>query len=599
MKISYNWLKWYIDGELPSPEKLEEIFTFKLCEVEGIEKLPDGDAILDLNILPNRAHDLLSHQGVARELAGILKLPFKDPTPLYKVPESHPTSLTINAECSRRYKGRIIRNIKIGPSPEWVVKHLESIGQRSINNIVDATNLVMYDCGQPCHAFDYDKVKGAISVREAKEGEQITTLDNKQVSLIQKDFVVADEEGVLALAGVKGGKKAEVDANTTNIILEVGNFFPARVRWTARRLGLLTDSAKRFENDLSPELCGLGMAELTGLIVEMCPDAVFEDVVEEYSFDTFKREHLLEFSVSWINAQLGTSLSSDEMVKILTDYGYEISGAGDTRTLSVPYLRLDLTGQHDIAEEVLRLYGLENIQAVPLSLKGKSEMNPIMYKILAARQKLVADGYRETMTYSFRKKGVFEVARGVGDKSALRTDLGDGLREAFEMNKLNASLLGIDTLKLFEIGNVFPQNGEITHIATANKSGVVEMTLDEWCDKNGITVGESYDEVLPAESASETPFKQWSLYPFIVRDVALWVPQGIQEDDILKIMDGSLPKLVVGQPRLFDTFQKDGRTSYAFRLIFQSPDKTLTDGEVDAEFGPFVETLKSQGWEIR
>lgn len=163
MFISYNWLESYI-SDIPEPHHLESIFTYHLCEVESVTAIEsiDGkkDWIYDLGILPNRAHDLLSHQGVARELAGLLELTFKDPTSMYKVPPSVTTDLKveINSPSCRRYSARIVRNIKIGPSPKWVVEYLENIGQRSINNIVDATNIVMYDCGQPTHAFDLGKI---------------------------------------------------------------------------------------------------------------------------------------------------------------------------------------------------------------------------------------------------------------------------------------------------------------------------------------------------------------------------------------------------------------------------------------------------------
>ena len=172
MKISYQWIASYIPN-LPAAETLADVFTYHLCEVESVEKIPSGDTVFDINILPNRAHDLLSHQGVARELAGLLGLEFKDPTELYKVPSATPTSLAIDIQspACRRYMGRIIRGVKVGPSPSWVVQHLESIGQRSINNIVDATNIVMFDCGNPCHAFDLATVGERIVVRTATEGE--------------------------------------------------------------------------------------------------------------------------------------------------------------------------------------------------------------------------------------------------------------------------------------------------------------------------------------------------------------------------------------------------------------------------------------------
>src|SRR5258708_4982738 len=199
---------------------------------------------------------------------------------MYKVSESTPTDLKIEVkmEKCRRYMGRIVRGVKIEPSPEWVIKHLESIGQRSINNVVDAANLTMYDCGQPIHCFDLDKVNGPIVVRLAKEGEMITTLDNKEIKLKSSDIVIADDGGALAIAGVKGGKRAEVDENTTNIIIEVANFDPVSVRKTSKSAGILTDAVKRYENDLSPELCSFGTKEVSGLLAEY--GAVkFEDIV--------------------------------------------------------------------------------------------------------------------------------------------------------------------------------------------------------------------------------------------------------------------------------------------------------------------------------
>ena len=193
MKISYNWLKWYIPNVV-EPEKLRDVFTYHLTEVESLDKLGTGDTsdwIFDLNILPNRAHDLLSHSGVARELSGQLGISFTDPTKTYEDimakkiisltdPEGKSTSngaglkVEIQTPNCRRYMARIIRNIKVGPSPEWVVKHLESIGQRSINNIVDATNLVMYNCGQPTHAFDLNKITdNKLAITNATDGEEL------------------------------------------------------------------------------------------------------------------------------------------------------------------------------------------------------------------------------------------------------------------------------------------------------------------------------------------------------------------------------------------------------------------------------------------
>src|SRR3989344_6071832 len=322
MKISYNWLKWYVPGA-PEAEKLADIFTYHVAEVESLEKLPNGDFVFDIKILPSRAHDLLSHHGVAREIASLLNIAYKDPEPIYKVPNPTPTKLKIEIKTDkcRRYMGRIVRNIKVGPSPEWVVKHLESIEQRSINNIVDAANLTMFDCGQPIHCFDLDKVSGnGLIIRMARKGEAMTTLDNKNLKLTPNDMVIADDKNVLGLAGIKGGKIAEVDANTKNIIIEVANFDPISVRKSARYHGLPTNASKRFENELTSEPGAPTMREISGLLVEY-GTGEFEEIVDEYSQKPETRT--LSFSIEKISKILGLKVSEKEIEEILIRYHFK------------------------------------------------------------------------------------------------------------------------------------------------------------------------------------------------------------------------------------------------------------------------------------
>ncbi len=594
MKISYNWLKWYVP-EIPEAEKVANIFGSHLCEVEGVEKLPDGDFVLDLNILPNRAHDLLCHHGVARELCGQLGAKFNDPTSMYKVPASKAGDLKIDiqTEKCRRYMGRIVRNIKVGPSPEWVVKHLESIGQRSINNIVDATNICMFDCGQPMHAFDLKKIASEkILIRQAEEGETMKTLDGKDVITKASDMVIADESGVLALAGVKGGTKAEVDTNTTDIVLEVANFDPVSVRKTARRLSIFTDSAKRFENDLSPELGNFGMMELTGLIVEMCPEATFEDVVDVYPKPQESRK--VSFLLSDVNKKLGANISSDEAETILKNYSYTFTKEGDTFTIDVPPFRLDITGTHDMTEELGRIYGYEKISPVLPSINFSPERNDVYARMSVARAKLLTDGYSEVMTYTFTKKGKVEIARGAKGKEFLRTNLSDGLKESYEHNRLSAPLLGVDEVKIFEIGTVFPSaDGQEMHVAYANKKGVVESTLEEFTRDISLEVG------LPNKKSASATFMPWSLFPFITRDVAVWVGEGTSADELITLCKDNGTDLLVREPQIFDQFTKDGKTSLAVRLVFQSFDRTLTDEEITGIMEKISLKIKEKNWEIR
>ncbi|MEK7089023.1 MAG: phenylalanine--tRNA ligase subunit beta [Patescibacteria group bacterium] len=620
MKISYNWLKWYIP-EIPKAEKIADIFTYHLCEVEGVEKKED-DVIFDLNILPNRTHDLLSHQGIARELASQFGIAFKDPTSLHRIPESEPTNLKIELKTDkcRRYMGRIVRNVKVGPSPDWVRKHLESIGQKSINNIVDATNIVMYDCGQPCHAFDLDKLASEkIIVRNAKTAEMIELLGsetignikkNKAVLLNNTDMIIADEKNVLAIAGVKGGKIAEVDENTKNILIEVANFDPISVRKTSKKLGILTDSSKRFENDLSPELASYAMREISGLLVEY-GGLEFEEIVDVYL--NKQRVKKLSFSADKISKILGVTVSISEIENILKRYDFEYKNNGDKFEISVPPMRLDLVIEEDMVEEIGRILGYDKVKPKIPNIDFIPKESEIFSKINWARNKLLDEGYSEVMTYAFRDKGEVEVLASASDKKFLRTNLSDELKESLKLNQLNAPLLEMDEIKIFEIGTIFKKGKEEIHVAYANKKETKEVKLDEFMKsaellktplKNfgAFALGDIGQGTHDALNFSSGPsyFKMWSVFPFIVRDIAVWVPGNVSSKEVEKIVKNSMGKLVIRGPILFDEFKKDGKISYAFRLVFQSYERTLKDEEVNEIMTKIGHKIReNSSWQIR
>lgn len=616
MKISYNWLKWYVP-ELPPAEKLWDVFTFHLCEVESMDKTEEGDTIFDINILPNRAHDLLSHQGVAQELSALCDTPFNSPVEMYKIPESKPTELAVKIESGkcRRYMGRIVRNVKVGPSPDWVVKHLESIGQKSINNVVDATNIVLFDCGQPTHVFDAKKVRGErLEVREIQNSQKIQLLGGEEKELQAGDLVIAGCEGnALAIAGVKGGTHAEVDANTTDIVLEVANFDPVSTRKTGRRLSLFTDALKRFENDLSPVRAEYAMRELSATILEMCPDAVFEEIVDVFpDRDVWNTANTIGISVTDINNNLGARFSAEEMESVWQRMKFDYTRDGEDFVITVPLLRLDLIGRHDLVEEVGRVLGYDRVAPQLPTIPFTPKINDTMYRVLAARKKLVEDGparttdgvqsggYREVMTYSLVKKGPVEIARAPKGKEAMRSNLSDGLKVAYEQNRLNAPLLEQSEVKIFEIGDVYPREGEeVTHVAWADKKGVQEMTLTEFT--KDIVLGDSYHELLSTSDLrlSTGHFVAWSSFPFIYRDISMWAPAEVESEKVLALIKDNAGDLVVTGPTLIDSFAKDGRTSLAYRLVFQAMDRTLTDEEVTVAMERVTQALVSQGFEIR
>ena len=609
MLISYNWLKSYIP-QIPPAEELAELITFHLCEIEGVEKLPSGDSIFDMKILPDRAHDLLSHQGIAREISSLLGIEFQ--LPVYKQPLNFlKTNLKINIEDSntRRYMGRIVRGVKVGPSPAWMVTYLESVGQRSINNIVDATNIVLLDCGQPIHAFDLAKLdKEGIVVRNAKDGDSIELVgrEKQTVKLKNTDMVITDGVNNLAIAGVKGGLSSGVTEGTQDILIEVANFDAVTGRKTARRLSLQTDASKRYENDLSPTLCDFAMKEITSLVFEMCEGASFEEVVDVYKNVPEVRKVI--FSNDYISKMLGVIVPEKEIEKILKNYNYEYTKNRNTWEITVPPMRIDIQGAHDMIEEIGRVYGYDKvIPQIPKINKIYSD-NPTWLKICEAKNRLVQDGYREVMTSVFADRGDLEIMASASDKSFLRTNIKDGLSKSYELNRLNAPLLNVNEVKIFEVGACFTKDGsaatkgfgeikEVVNVCFADKKGITEMSLDKFV--GDIILSESILEESSRQLINPNSFKMWSSYPFITRDIAVWVPEGTMPEVLIDIYKDFGTELLVGEPKLFDSFTKSGKTSFAYRLVFQAMDRTLTDEEINKIMSEITKKIVSMGFEVR
>ncbi len=621
MLISYNWLKWYLPDlpskliqagipDAPPAEKLADIITYHIAEVESVTPLlveegaGGGDYIFEIKILPNRAHDLLSHMGMGRELASLLNISYTDPTPKYKIPESKPTKLKIeiNTNKCRRDTARIVRNIKVDPSPEWMVKHLESIGQRSINNIVDATNIVMFDCGQPSHVFDMDKVKGPkLDIKASAGGEKIIFLGGLEKELQKGMVIIYDAEGNPIGTGVKGGTLAELDDNTHNIILQIDNFDPISVRKMGQALNIFTEGRKRFENDLSPELAPYAMRELSALIAEMCPGAIFEEVVDIYPEK--QKERKLKFSLEKISKILGLKVTAAEVEKILNNYVIKYVINEDEFEITVPPYRLDLEIEEDMAEEIGRIMGYDKVRAEIPKINFKPKINEEYKKIQKVRGYLLSQGYSEVMTYVFVDSGEVEVMQSASDKKFLRTNLADGLKESLKLNKINIPLLGLKEVKIFEIGTVWNPNEEM-HVAYNEKDKIMEKSLEEFApprlsDTPPSKGGEDNPPRLDKEGVGGGNFKMWSLYPFISRDISVWVPQEVESYQVCKVIKESAGELLIKDPELFDEFKKDGKVSYAFRLVFQSLERTLTDMEVNDIMLNIEKKIKEQDWQVR
>jgi len=643
MLVSYKWLQTYFDDKLPEAERLADLLNFHSFEIEGV-KAWDTDEILDVKVLADRACYALSHQGIAGEIAAVfgMRLILRGlPSVLRgessKTVELPKIEVKKPALCAR-YIGRRVENVSIGRSPAGLVARLESIGERSINNIVDAANFVMFDIGQPLHVFDADKIKGTIQIRLAKKGEKMTTLDNQEAELDSSVLVIADDEGPIAIAGVKGGKRAEVTEATTNLILESANFDRSSVRLTSTSLMLKTGAARRFEAGLSPELALPAMEKFSAFILELSPEAKFGPIN-----DVYKRQQKpakIEISTEFIQNTLGANISEEKIIEILNKLDIIAVKKNDSLIVTPPLIRNDLNIPEDIVEEVGRIYGYENIQAKLLPpIRGNPIVDKNFYYVEKIKNILLEQGFSEVSLYTLAPKGHFEVAKPPApDKNFLRENLSAGISSCLQRNANNAPLLGLSEIRIFEVGSVFGSHGERTHVCIGRQSLIKkdrrnEDILREIVDLLGSAFGmpvaakistgpsgaiaelditdlfrttrspDSYEELGfkggTLNSKKGVAFKSFSVYPFVLRDIAVFTPKEADKEAPLEIINKEAGEWLQ-RTDLFDTFEKDGKISYAFHLVFQSDKKTLTDKEVNEVMKRIEREMnKREGWEVR
>lgn len=597
MKVSRNWLNNFFDAELPPAEALADLLTFHAFEIDGIEKIGhpmSEDWVLDVKVTPNRGHDALSHRGIAKELSAILNIPLaKDPFKLDFDISKTTDAVTVSIEdpkLCRRYMAGYITGVKIGPSPEWLRRSLEAIGQRSINNVVDATNLVMFNTGQPLHAFDAARLGSLdIGVRPAREGEELEALDKKVYALKPSQLVITAADRPVGIAGIKGGQADRIDGDTQDLIIESATFDGVTIRKGSQLLKLRTDASSRFEQQLSPELCAVGMRQVMKLILDIAGGTLegFVDVYPEPQKQTY-----VAVTVEKVNKVLGTNLTGAEVADAFQRLGFAYKEQDGVFEVQPPLERLDLEIAEDLIEEVARIVGYDKIPATPLPAFEKApEVNKNFYAAEKARGEWTAKGYSEVFTSVFADRGERLVLNKVdGVRPYLRDSLVPGLTDALAKNKPNKDLLGLKEVKLFEIGTVWKGGREVVMLGTVSeKEKATEMMLV------GPESPEAYDD-LPLSQAER--YRSFSKYPYIVRDIALWVPNDTNPQAVMENIQAEAGELLQ-KIFLFDTFQKEGRTSLAFRLIFQSFDKTLTEAEANDAMQKVSEKLRAQGFEIR
>lgn len=464
MIFSYNWLKQYIKGKMPGPEALADILMFHSFEIEGLDK-KGNDFLIDIDILPNRAHDCLSYIGVARDIAAVSSLELKVPTATFKESKQKASEyVAVNVKDSNdcpRYTAKVITGVKVGSSPRWMQEKLEACGLQSINNIVDITNYVMLETGQPLHAFDADKLGKKIIIRRAKKGEKMKALDDKEYRLDKDVLVVANTKEPVAVAGIKGGENTGIDKKTKNIVIEAGNWNPVLTRLASRKLKLRTDASLRFEQGIDPNLIDFAQKRVCSLIQDITGGEVASGIADVYPKKIIPKKIKLE--LGYVNSLLGVKIPKQKVIKILKSLDFGITGSGNTITVTVPTRRLDVTIPEDLVEEIGRVYGYENIENVfPVVSLQPSERNDNLFWENNIKDILVMAGLYEAYGYSFigeNDKAVFNyVEKELAEIENPISSLNRYLRPSLIPNLLKAvkqNLKNFDEIMMFEIGSIF------------------------------------------------------------------------------------------------------------------------------------------------
>ncbi|HLW35725.1 MAG TPA: phenylalanine--tRNA ligase subunit beta, partial [Chthoniobacterales bacterium] len=428
-----------------------------------ISDLFPSDTILDVEITPNRG-DLLSHYGLAREIAALTgkKLNSRPADPKIEIRKTGAT-IASTRECPF-FSARRISNVTVGPSPQWLRSKIESAGIRSINNIVDISNFVMLELGQPTHAFDADKLNGDINVRLAHDGEKFLALDGKTYSLKPDNCVVADQQRAVGIGGVMGGEETGVSASTKNILLEAAYFLPASVRKTARQLSLPSDASYRFERGVDPEMVLRASHRATELIQEIAGGTPAKEINVAGKIPANPPD--VSLSYEKVDRVVGVPIKPKQVDEILTHFGLKKTSAAKLMKWKIPSYRRDLLRDVDLIEEIVRAYGINKIPGTDRSRFTASSAADHAHDLESEmRQRLVARGLFEART----SKLIPRSASGFGndvvalknplseDHVSLRASLIGGLLVVLERN-VNA---GAETVAIFEIGRAFiPPNGK-------------------------------------------------------------------------------------------------------------------------------------------
>ncbi len=491
MLASYNWLKEYCDFNL-SIEDLSELLTNVGLVVASVEKF-DDDYRIEVEVTSNRP-DCLGMIGIAREIAAVTGITLRLPDVQYtcregSIEETAEVVVKDKTLCPH-YTARIITGVKVGPSPDWLQKRLHTVGVRPINNIVDITNYVLMECGQPLHAFDLDKLSDKkIVVRRAKQGEKLVAINGIEYSLTPEALVIADAKKPVAIAGVMGGVETEVSSGTKNILLECARFESTNIRRTSRRLRLTSDSSYRFERGVDPEGIDWASMRAAKLINELAGGQILSGVLGKRYSKLQKRK--VDLRIDRLNKVLGTTIDKETSKNILTHLQFSIVKEGrNTITVSVPSFRADVYREIDIIEEIVRIYGYDKIPTTTNISVCTIEKNKTELVEEKVRKLLTGLGFSEVITYSIvdnaplQNLSIWSNGKYMTLHNPVRKE-DDRLRITLLGNLLNVRKYnqdhGVERTQIFELSKIYlPRNGEKlpeekTSLSTLSEDGFLAL----------------------------------------------------------------------------------------------------------------------------
>jgi phenylalanyl-tRNA synthetase beta chain len=612
----------------------------------------ETDTVFEIGLTPNRG-DAASHLGIARDLKAILNRPLIDQISSLKNSDKFKKSINITIEdnlACPRYSGILIKDIKVQASPEWLQNKLKAIGINPINNVVDITNYMMHDVGQPMHAFDANKIGNEIIIRLAKANEKLTTLDKVERNLKGEELIIANKNETLALAGVMGGLSSSITETTTTLFLESAWFNAANVRKTAKLHTINSDSSFRFERGIDPDNTANYLLKAAQLILETCGGSLGSELIDIQNSPL--EFNAVEFNFKKFQTLSGVNIERETIISILKNLEIQIEENGkEALNLKVPLYRTDVTRDIDVFEEVLRIYGFDKIPFPEILhsaavVQAKPDRNHTKQTI---GNFLAAQGFNEIMSNSLTSEIYFEeaiLAKAVkllnplsNELAIMRPSLLPGMLEAIAYNKNRKA----SNLKFYEFGKVYEQSDNgfkefeklviaITgHKAEPNwrqkpsqadyyflksmvektllsvgakkvKGVIIEEVKLELLKKFGIKGSVWYaemnvDSIMSSQSKNKFKLQDIPLFPEVSRDLSLVIDKSVPYSDIETIVNQTIGKYL-RKLSVFDVFEgkplETNKKSYSINLVLYDNEKTMNDKQIDAIMQKLITTFENQ-----